>query len=119
MNKPVVYVVKEQSIRSGETVSMMNYTPAMKYGELVFITGYDLPAYGRGPATEMWQKDVKDFVEAYDPLKDFIVTTGQPASIFAVGWALGTVKKCPRFLIWRHESASYVPVHFDGSFMFQ
>jgi len=110
-----VYIVKEQVIRNDVGVTPMNYDAAMEFGEIEFITYHDLPMYGRSSVQAQWNADVLEFVANYNPETDFIVTTGQPTAIFAVGWALGRVNKTPRFLVWRREENRYRAVQFDGT----
>jgi len=93
----------------------MDYSAAMEYGDIEFITSHDMPIYSRSLVQAAWSRDVMGFVNKYDPECDFIVTTGQPIAIFAVGWMLGRSNKIPRFLVWRREENRYRPVNFDGS----
>jgi hypothetical protein len=110
-----VWIIKEQ-VRRGDTGPMvMDYSPAMEYGELEFITRHDMPLYGRSSVQDVWNDDVIRFVKEYDEANDYIVATGQPSAIFAVGWALGMAGKTPRFLVWRREENRYRVVNFDGS----
>jgi len=109
-----VWVIKEQVIRGDVGTVVMDYSPAMQFGELKFVTAHDMPMYGKSAMLDGWNEDVKEFVQKYNPLDDFIVTTGQPMAIFAVGWALGVANKAPRFLVWRREEGKYRVVNFDG-----
>lgn len=111
----VVYVVKEQAVRTSTGAEPMDYSRAMEYGNLEFITAHDLPFYGRSSMLSSWNRDVQDFVDSYDPLNDYIVTTGQPAAIFCIGWVLGRAGKAPRFLVWRREENRYRVFDFDAS----
>jgi hypothetical protein len=113
MKNPTVFVVKEQVVRSEVGAIPMDYSPAMQFGDLEFITSHDMPLYGRSGLMDGWNEDVARFVEKYDPFNDFIITTGQPAAIFAVGWALGRAGKTPRFLVWRREENRYRVVNFQ------
>lgn len=112
---PKVYVIKEQMIRNDVGTVPMNYSAAMEFGDVEFVTHHDMPMYGRSSVQASWNRDVLRFAEAYDPDRDYIVTTGQPTAIFAVGWALGRVNKTPRFLVWRREENRYRAVQFDGT----
>ena len=104
MTTSIVWVVKEQSHGGG---NVMDYTPAMKYGDIKFITRTDVPLYPDSGIRMRWADDVAKFVEEYDQDRDMIVATGQPTSIFAVGHALGVVRKTPRYLVWRREDNQY------------
>ena len=112
---PTVWVIKEQVIRGDTGPVVMNYSAAMEFGELEFITTHDIPLYGKSWVQDSWNKDVHDFVTDYNESTDFIVTTGQPTAIFVVGWVLGAAHKTPRFLVWRREENRYRVVNFDGS----
>lgn len=107
MSKSTVWACKEQVTRTSIGATAMDYTPAEAYGELKFITRTDLPGHADSSVRRVWEDDVASFVEQYDPETDYIITTGQPAAIFAMGWALGRVQKTPRFLVWRREDNHY------------
>jgi hypothetical protein len=106
-NRPKVFVIKEQVRRTEIGNEPMDYSPAMMYGDIEFITKTDMPSYPNSSVQMNWDIDVARFVEAYDPSCDLIITTGQPTAIFAVGHALGLVKKSPRFLVWRRDENQY------------
>lgn len=108
-----VWIIKEQMIRGEIHPVPINYAPAMEFGELDFITSHDMPLYGKSSVQEQWNKDVARFVKAYDPLRDFVITTGQPMAMFCVGMLLGKAGKPPQFLVWRREENRYRVVHFD------
>lgn len=110
-----VWIIKEQVIRGDTGPIVMDYSAAMEFGELEFITTHDMPLYGKSSVQEMWNEDVKRFVDQYDEFADFVVTTGQPMAIFTIGWALGTAEKTPRFLVWRREEGRYRVVNFDAT----
>ena len=110
-----VWIIKEQVMRGDTGPIVMDYSAAMEFGELEFITSHDMPLYGKSAVQDIWNKDVHRFVREYDPLHDYVVTTGQPAAIFGVGWALGAAQKPPRFLVWRREEGRYRVVNFDGT----
>ena len=107
MKRPTVWIIKEQSVRSSTGSEVMDYSPAMAYGEIEFITHQDMPLYPRSSVLMNWDLDVAAFVRQYEPLTDFIITTGQPTAIFAVGHQLGLAGKSPRYLVWRREENRY------------
>lgn len=110
-----VFVIKEQVIRGDTGPTAMDYSAAMQYGELDFVTTHDMPLYGKSSVQDAWDKDVHRFVREYDSAHDFVVTTGQPTAIFSAGWALGAAGKIPRFLVWRREESRYRVVNFNGA----
>lgn len=91
----------------------MDFSPALEFGDLEFITIHDIPLYGKGVVMDQWNRDVRDFVQKYDPMHDFIVTTGQPLAIFMIGYELAKSNKRPRFLVWRREENRYRVVNID------
>jgi hypothetical protein len=107
MNKPTVWACKEQVTRNMTGVTAMDFSPAEAYGELRFITRTDLPFHADSTIRAVWEDDVNEFVKNYNPVTDYIITTGQPSAIFAMGFALGRVNKMPRFLVWRREDNAY------------
>jgi len=113
---PVVYVIKEQVARSDVGPVPFDYTPAMSYGEISFVTQSDMPLHAKSSVQDKWNEDVRRFVEAYNPETDFIICTGQPTAIFSAGFALGQANKNPRFLVWRREENKYRVVGFDADF---
>lgn len=104
MNKPVCWVVKEQTHGNG---NVMDLSPAMMYGDVEFVTRSDIPFHPGSSVQERWTLDVIKFTEKYEPSRDFIIATGSPTAIFAVGHALGLVGKTPRYLVWRREENRY------------
>lgn len=115
--KSTVWVIKEQMLRGGDTgPAPMNFTPAMEWGDIEFVTRHDIPLYGRGSVQEQWNQDVQDFVAKYQPMHDYVICTGQPMAICAIGFALGQKGKTPRFLVWRREENRYRAVNLDPTF---
>lgn len=110
-----VWVIKEQVMRGDTGPIVMDYSPAMEFGDLEFVTTHDMPLYHKSSVQDAWDKDVHRFIREYNETDDYIVTTGQPTAIFAVGWALGAVLKNPRFLVWRREEGRYRIVNFSGA----
>jgi len=107
MKTATVWACKEQVTRSSIGVTAMDYSPAESYGKLRFITRTDLPMHANSTIREVWEDDVAEFVKEYNPATDYIIATGQPSAIFAMGHALGLVNKTPRFLVWRREDNHY------------
>ncbi len=105
--RPIVWVIKEQMVRDNAGSNPMDFSPAMVYGDLEFITRSDMPTHPHSGIRMNWDEDVARFIKNYDPDKDFIITTGQPVAIFMVGYALGCSGKIPRFLMWRREENRY------------
>lgn len=106
---PIVWVIKEQSKRGDSGSSIMDYTPAMKYGEIKFITDFDLPTHQASSAAESWQKAAARFVVEVDFDRDYLILTGAPLAIFTIGLLIGATNKFPRILVWKREQGIYVP----------
>lgn len=111
---PIVWVIKEQAVRTQMGTAPMDYTPAIKFGDLEFVTEFDLPVHGKGTMMEAWAKAARTFCDQYDDARDFIVTTGQPLAIFMLGYLLGQHHKRPRILVWRPQEGKYTPFEFAG-----
>lgn len=109
MKEPVIWICREQMMRGEGGSMVMDYSAAHQYGkDIRFITRIDMPQGRFAPsAMESWRADVSNFARLYDPLTDYIIATGSPASIFSIGQALGEANKTPRFLVWRREDNHY------------
>jgi hypothetical protein len=114
MRKPIVWIVKEQLARNESGSSPMDYSPAMEFGDIEFITMHDVPLYGKGAVMDQWLSDASNFAIKYNPMTDFIVPTGQPMAIFLMGVVLGQHCKPPRFLVWRREENRYRVVNIPA-----
>lgn len=114
MSRPTVWVVKEQVRRDSAGPVPMDYTPATKFGDLKFITDFDLPLNTQGSLATEWGRKLAVFMKEYDPDADWIVLTGSPLSIFMVGVSIGWAKLSPRILVWRREQGEYVPFDSEG-----
>lgn len=106
-NRPIVWVIKEQMRRTGVGSEVMDFTPAMAYGELRFILKHDMPMNPGSPMMKDWWDSIDRFADRYDADRDFIIATGKPSDIFMVGWSLGAHLKHPRFLNWQREENRY------------
>lgn len=120
--EPIVWIVKEQVRRGAAGPEAMDYSQAMKWGELRFITQTDPPSYvSRGSSVlRAWWSSVQDFYTEYNPEIDFIIASGQPTAMMMVAYLVGRyhggsqevqIKKipAPRFLLWRREEGGYIP----------
>lgn len=108
---PKVWIIKEQVKRMpGGGIEAMDYTPAMKWGELHFITDTDIPHYPGSSVAKEWTKKINKFVEQYDEQNDFIVCTGQPVAMVQIGFLMGKQLVAPRYLVFRREDNAYQPL---------
>lgn len=108
MARPTVWVIKEQVKSTPSGPTPVDYTPACAYGDLQFITEFDLPVHHGSTVADQWYLAVLDFVHKYNHETDYIVLTGSPLAIFLVGHVLAIVKKSPRVLVWRREQNQYL-----------
>lgn len=110
MRKPVVWIIKEQMRRDAQANSVpMDYSPAHKFGELRFITEFDLPTVRGSTIAQQWYKRVVEFVREYNSTMDSIILTGSPLAMFMIGCIFSAANKAPRILVWRREVGEYVP----------
>lgn len=107
--KPIVWVLKEQVMSTPNGPVPMDYTAAMRFGEIQFITEYDPPAHPGSSLREQFDRSLEKFVGTFDPQNDFIVPTGSPLAIVSLGRVLGRRFTAPfRVLVWRREQQRYV-----------
>jgi hypothetical protein len=104
--RPTVWVLKEQ-VRGGDNRSSFDYTPAYRYGDLKFVTDFDLPIHSGSSLAREWHKNVEHCIGQMDEERDFVILTGGPLAIFTFGMKLQEAGVCPRLLVWRRESNEY------------
>jgi hypothetical protein len=107
--RPTVWVLKEQMRSAEHAARTMDYTPAMKFGDLRFVTEFDPPLHPHSTVYANWERAVSDFCHEFDETRDFIICTGQPTAIFMIGFHLANWGKKPQFLVWRRQDGQYVP----------
>jgi len=108
--RPTVWVVKEQIKTGSQGSSPMDYTPAYEYGDVKFITDFDMPLHPASSLHAEWHSRVRGFIKDYNPEVDFLILTGSPLAIFLVGHALSQIRsQFPiKILVWRREQGRYV-----------
>lgn len=108
MNKtrPTVWVLKEQ-IRGGDSRQVFDYTPAYKFGDLKFITDFDLPIHAGSSLAKEWHKNVDWAIGEMGP-DDCLILTGQPLAIHTLGAKMRTAGVTLPILVWRREQGEYV-----------
>ena len=118
MGQPKVWVIKEQSRRRDVGSAVMDYTPAMEFGELRFITEFDLPLHPRSTIAAEWAKNVNKFMTDFDPSVDSIILTGHTLSIFLIGMIMSIAHPGapPKVLIWKGDQGRYIL--FDSANVF-
>jgi len=113
-SQPIVWVIKEQFKQGAGGPEPIDYTPAMQYGDVHFITEFDVPTGPSKAVRESWFEGVAKFCDDYDPKRDFVVLTGSPTALFLVGAMMADKGALPlRLLIWRREENRYIPFETD------
>lgn len=109
--RPTVWVLKEQVRRDHNGSAPMDYTPAYRFGNIEFITDFDLPLHDGSSLGRAWHKAVDAALARMDAHRDYIILTGQPFAIMSLGMKLSQhFTRIPNLLVWRREQACYVPV---------
>lgn len=105
--RPTVWVLKEQMKQGANGSSPMDYSPAYEFGDVCFITDFDLPTHPDSSIAKEWRKKISDFIRIFDPDRDFVILTGSPLAIFTLGRLLDA---CPKvqILVWRREQNRYI-----------
>lgn len=111
MNKtrPTVWVLKEQ-LRGGDARQVFDYTPAYKFGDIKFITDFDLPIHPGSSLAREWHKNV-DWAIGQMDASDYLVLTGQPLAIYTLGAKMEAAGVSLEILVWRREQNEYVIHH--------
>ena len=114
MRRPIVWVIKEQVRREMTGVTPMDYTPAMEFGDLEFVTDLDPPIHPSSTVKPEWERQVRNMIKRFDSKNDYIVLTGSPLALFAIGKFLGAHKpdSPTKILVWRRELGRYVPTTY-------
>lgn len=87
-----------------------DYTPAIKYGDVEFITGLEYSPFENSKANMLVDNDIEKFVSSYIPGKDYIVCAGSPITIARLFMTLGNdhPDALHNILKWDARSAVYV-----------
>lgn len=106
-NRPTVWVLKEQ-MRGGDNRASFDYTPAYKFGDLKFVTDFDIPIHSGSSLAKEWHKNVDFAIGQMQEERDFVILTGAPLAIFTFGMKLAVSGIRPKILVWRREQNEYV-----------
>jgi hypothetical protein len=104
VRRPIVWVVKEQMAGG----NVFDYSSAMKYGDIQFITEFDLPLTPRSSLTQEWLRQVAHHLKHSVIGTDYLILTGAPLAMFMLGAIYGRVGEIPKVLVWRREQNEYV-----------
>jgi hypothetical protein len=102
MAKSTVFVTQEQT--------KLNYMPAEKYGEIVFLTRDDFSPVAGSLSNVALIQQIKDKLAAFDPGRDYIVFSGSPTVAAAVFAHLGALVSNFKVLRWSNRDSQYTPI---------
>lgn len=97
---PKVFVTQE--------ISKINYSSAMDYGEVVFLTSDEykqLPTDGR--INNSIKAEIRKKMSEYIAGEDFILTSGSPVSILYTGMMISGQLAAHKILKWNNQSNHY------------
>lgn len=106
-DRPTVWVLKEQVRSSSNGPSPLDYTPAYKFGDIRFMTDFDLPVYQGSSFAKAWHLAVDSALGDFDEERDYLVLTGAPLAIYTLGKKMADARLNPRLLVWRREQNAY------------
>lgn len=106
--RPIVWVLKEQVKSSASGITPMDYTAALKFGDLQFMTDFDIPLHHSSSVADEWFKAISRVVKVFDQERDYIILTGQPLAMFICGQMFQSAGIRPRILVWRRQQEMYV-----------
>jgi hypothetical protein len=94
-----VYVVQDDGRK--------NLVPAMKFGDLVVLSGRDMPVFAdTGPTVNSLKTKLKDF----DPENDWLLMTGDPILIGTITAIIAKRYNKVRCLKWDKQNLDYLPI---------
>lgn len=102
MKTPTVYVVQDNGNK--------NLTPAMGFGTIKVLANRDLPCFGDNTHA---LRRVREGLKDYDPETDFIILTGDPLLILAVGGFITEAHGKVRCLKWDRQNEKYLFVEMQ------
>lgn len=101
---PVVFVVQENP--------NLNYTPAEKFGEVIFLTAAEFSPSKNSLRNVGIVKSIHDKLAEFDPDRDFLLLSGNPLMMcYAYGVAIA-IKGYVRVLWYSRNDRDYIEVPF-------
>lgn len=93
-----------------------NYLPAEKFGEVEFITGLELSPIKNSKKNESVYSDITKSLSKYRPGTDYILPSGNPATVAMVFLTMGKLHPNQVHLLLRWDSMSngYVMHHVSN-----
>ena len=101
-----VFITQEQT--------KLNYLPAEKFGEIVFITCDEFSAVAGSLTNARLMSRVWDVLEHFNPEEDYLVFSGSPTVAAAVFAVVGKMDfDAFRVLRWSNRDNAYTPITID------
>ena len=100
-----VYVVQE--------MRHLNYTPAEKFGEVVFMTNTEFRLQPGSQQNELTLSKIQSDLAKFQPERDFIVLTGGPVLCGIVLHMILRDYGVANVLHWDGMARSYIPYRID------
>jgi predicted P-loop ATPase len=98
-----VFITQEQT--------KLNYLPAEKFGEIVFITCDEFSPVSGSLSNVNLTKHIWDTLMDFDPEEDYIVFSGSPTVAAAVFSIIGKMDfDAFRVLRWSNRDSMYTPI---------
>lgn len=106
---PRVFVVQENP--------NLNYIPAEKFGEVVFMTGIEFSPIKNSPRNAAVLECIETAMAQFDPATDYLLLSGNP---IVMGYVFHlAMAKAPevRVLWWSRDDRKYTEVLFNPDFI--
>lgn len=107
--KPKVFVVQENP--------NLNYLPAEKFGEVVFITSIEFSPVKNSPRNAALMRDIEDAMRQFDPDRDYLLLSGNPIIMGYVFALAIQMKGEVSVLWWSRIDGAYIDVSFNPEFI--
>ena len=107
--QPKVFVVQENP--------NLNYTPAERYGEVVFLTAIEFSPMKNSPRNAAVLETVEVAMKRFDPSKDYLLLSGNPIIMGYVFHLAMTKSVEVRVLWWSRDDRRYNEVLFNPDFI--
>lgn len=114
---PKVWVIKEQVRSSANGPVPLDYSAALRYGDIEFITRTDFSMIENTAVNKVVAEDIGRFIERFDNFRDYVLLTGSPLMLFALGFILNACASEVKLLVWRREEQDYRVFKIDDTFL--
>lgn len=107
--QPKVFVVQENP--------NLNYTPAERYGEVVFLTAIEFSPMKNSPRNAAVLETIETAMKHFDPSKDYLLLSGNPIIMGYVFHLAMSKATEVRVLWWSRDDRKYTEVLFNPDFI--